>query len=94
MSIMKLKELESHLEKVEEFELPKILLEQFVTPPHIAARILHTIQSSYGDIEGKLVADLGEKVLRLGAVHKLHSNPKRGWSGFALVLTQGIKGKV
>ena len=60
-SCMKLRELESHLEEVETFEAPKILLEQYATPTHIAACMLHTIQSSYGDIEGKLVADLGEK---------------------------------
>lgn len=56
---MKLRELESHLEEVETFEAPKILLEQYATPTHIAACMLHTIQSSYGDIEGKFVADLG-----------------------------------
>ena len=58
-SCMKLRELESHLEEVETFEAPKILLEQYATPTHIAACMLHTIQSSYGDIEGKFVADLG-----------------------------------
>ena len=57
---MKLKELESHLGEVEVFEKPKILLEQYPTPPHIAACLLHTMQSSYGDIEDKLVADLGK----------------------------------
>jgi hypothetical protein len=35
------------------------LLEQYATPTHIAACMLHTIQSSYGDIEGKFVAELG-----------------------------------
>lgn len=60
MSCMKLRELESLLEGVDDFDQPKILLEQYATPSHIAACMLHTIQSSFGDIEGKLVADLGE----------------------------------
>ena len=58
---IKLKELESHLEGVEVFDRPKVLLEQYPTPPHIAACLLHTMQSSFGDVEDKLVADLGEK---------------------------------
>ena len=32
---MKLKELETHLQQVEVFEKPKILLEQYPTRPHI-----------------------------------------------------------
>ena len=49
---MKLRELETHLEDVEAFNNPKILLEQYPTRPHIAACMLHTIQSSYNDIGG------------------------------------------
>lgn len=45
---MKLKELESYLQDVDGFEEPKIALEQYPTPPHIAARMLYTIESSYG----------------------------------------------
>ena len=56
---MKLRELETHLQQVEAFNKPKILLEQYPTRPHIAACMLHTMQSSYDDIEGKLIADLG-----------------------------------
>ncbi|XP_056145103.1 rRNA N6-adenosine-methyltransferase METTL5 [Lampris incognitus] len=56
---MKLKELESCLQQVDTFEDPKILLEQYPTSPHIAACMLYTIHNTYGDIEGKLVADLG-----------------------------------
>lgn len=59
MSKIKLRELESILEDVETFEAPKILLEQYATPPHIAACMLHSIQSSYGDIRDKHIADLG-----------------------------------
>jgi len=56
---MKLKELESHLQQVDEFDAPKILLEQYPTRPHIAACMLHTIAASFGDIEGRTVGDLG-----------------------------------
>jgi len=56
---MKLKELESHLQEVDEFENPKILLEQYPTRPHIAACMLHTMAASFGDVEDKLIADLG-----------------------------------
>lgn len=67
---MKLRELESHLEEVDAFEHPKILLEQYPTRAHIAACMLHTMQSSYGDLEDKLIADLGCGcgVLSIGAV--------------------------
>lgn len=59
MACMKLKTLEQHLQDVEIFEHPKVHLEQYATMPHIAARMLHTIQASFGDIDGKLIADLG-----------------------------------
>jgi len=67
---MKLKELESHLQQVEEFDVPNILLEQYPTRPHIAACMLHTMAASFGDIEGRTVADLGCGcgVLSLGSV--------------------------
>ncbi|XP_037343581.2 rRNA N6-adenosine-methyltransferase METTL5 [Pungitius pungitius] len=57
--MMKPKALESHLQQVDSFKKPKILLEQYPTSPHIAAHMLYTIQSTFNDIEGKLVADLG-----------------------------------
>ena len=90
MAKMKLKELESHLQQVDEFESPKILLgkveklksfgiklklplwhaEQYPTRPHIAACMLHTMEATFGDLEGRTVADLGCGcgVLSLGAV--------------------------
>lgn len=69
-TMMKLRELETHLQQVDGFQKPKILLEQYETRPHIAACVLHTIQSQFGDIEGKLVADLGCGcgMLSIGAV--------------------------
>ena len=56
---MKLKELEGYLQQVDVFEKPKVDLEQYPTTPHIAAHMLYTIDSTFGDIEGKLVGDLG-----------------------------------
>ena len=67
--MMKRKELEQHLQDVEGFEQPKILLEQYETRAHIAACMLHTIESAYGDLFGKTVLDLGCgcSVLSIGA---------------------------
>lgn len=59
MACMKRKHLEEYLEGIEVFENPKVELEQYPTKPHIASHMLYTMQASYGDVEGKLVADLG-----------------------------------
>lgn len=59
MARLKLKVLEEFLQGVDGFEKPKILLEQYVTPSHIASVMLYTIQTKYDDIENKLVCDLG-----------------------------------
>jgi len=40
---MKLKELEGHLGSLEQFPQPKIELEQYPTGPHIASRMLFTV---------------------------------------------------
>lgn len=56
---MKLKELETCLQDLEGFRAPRIDLEQYETQPHLAARTLFSIEQSYGDIDGKIVADLG-----------------------------------
>lgn len=82
---MKLRHLQSFLEQIDGFEKPKILLEQYITPPHLASHMLftiqvnvirnknilfkHCLQSQYGDVTGKLVADLGSGcgALALGA---------------------------
>ncbi|XP_076327439.1 methyltransferase like 5 isoform X2 [Tachypleus tridentatus] len=56
---MKLKELESYLQGLEVFKSPKVKLEQYPTSPHIAARMLHTIDTRYKDLDGCTVADLG-----------------------------------
>ena len=59
LSRMKKKVLQGHLESIEVFDNPKILLEQYPTTPHIAAIMLHQIQTKFGDIEGCSVLDLG-----------------------------------
>ena len=56
---MRLKELEGYLQQVDVFEKPKVDLEQYPTTAHIAAHMLYTIDNTFGDIEGKLVGDLG-----------------------------------
>ena len=67
---MRLKELEGYLQQVRAFEEPKVLLEQYPTSAHIAAHLLYTIETVYGDIEDKVVCDLGVGcgVLSIGAV--------------------------
>lgn len=57
--VLKLKKLEEFLQGVDDFSQPKIRLEQYATPSHIAACMLHTIQAKYGDLDGRFVADLG-----------------------------------
>lgn len=56
---IKRKQLEEWLQDVDEFEKPKILLEQYPTTPHIAACMLYMIHTSYDDIKDKYIADLG-----------------------------------
>ncbi|KAK9816360.1 hypothetical protein WJX74_002367 [Apatococcus lobatus] len=56
---MKLKELNSLLQGVQTFENPKIDLEQYSTGPHLAAQLVFTADTSFGDICGKTVVDLG-----------------------------------
>ncbi|XP_046387844.1 rRNA N6-adenosine-methyltransferase METTL5 [Ischnura elegans] len=59
MARLKLRVLEEYLQTIEGFERPKIHLEQYVTRPHIASHLLHTAQTSFDDLEGKIIADLG-----------------------------------
>nr|CAG4637295.1 EOG090X0BVL [Ceriodaphnia reticulata]SVE73150.1 EOG090X0BVL [Ceriodaphnia reticulata] len=68
--LMKRKELEQHLQDLDGFSKPKILLEQYETRAHIAACMLHTIESAYGDLGQKTILDLGCgcSVLGIGSV--------------------------
>ncbi|KAJ1834538.1 hypothetical protein IWW55_004931 [Coemansia sp. RSA 2706] len=56
---MKLKQLEGYLGEVAGFKDPKVQLEQYPTTAHLAARVLYTAETTYGDIEGRAVVDLG-----------------------------------
>ncbi|KAL0333884.1 UNVERIFIED_CONTAM: rRNA N6-adenosine-methyltransferase METTL5, partial [Sesamum angustifolium] len=56
---MKLKQLEGLLGSLQQFENPKIELEQYPTGPHIASRLLYTAENSFGDVSDKVVADFG-----------------------------------
>lgn len=55
---MKLKQLESCLDQCEGFKSPKVVLEQYTTPPAIAASIIHTIDQRE-QLKHKTVADFG-----------------------------------
>ncbi len=52
------KKLEILLQKLEPFNAPDVLLEQYVTPANVAAEILYTAYLK-GDIKDKTVIDLG-----------------------------------
>jgi len=56
---VKKKTLESTLSKLKPHPKPKVTLEQYTTPPSLAASILHTAAYTYHDIAGKTVCDLG-----------------------------------
>ncbi|KAG0491872.1 hypothetical protein HPP92_005270 [Vanilla planifolia] len=61
---MKLKQLEGLLGTIEQFSNPKMELEQYPTGSHIASRLVYMFfdlqaESTFGDIDGKVVADFG-----------------------------------
>jgi len=65
---MKLKRLEMTLQRVDGFSSPRPALEQYQTPAPLAARLLyHALMK--GDIDGKVICDLGSGtgVLAIGA---------------------------
>jgi putative methylase len=65
---MKLKHLEMKLQRISGYSHPRASLEQYQTPAPLAARLLyHALMK--GDIEGKMVCDLGcgTGVLAIGA---------------------------
>ncbi|GBN21479.1 Methyltransferase-like protein 5 [Araneus ventricosus] len=55
----KVKKLEQILSTLDIFEKPNIALEQYPTPPHIAAHMLHIMAENTGEVEERMVADLG-----------------------------------
>ncbi|KAL0222899.1 hypothetical protein P9112_002289 [Eukaryota sp. TZLM1-RC] len=56
---MKLWELQASLQQVRDFETPKVMLEQYITPADSAAVLLYNADFSYNDIADKNVCDLG-----------------------------------
>jgi predicted RNA methylase len=56
---MKLRNLQALLEGFEGPPAPKIDLEQYPTPPRLAAEVIFNAANLHGDIAGKRVADLG-----------------------------------
>uniref|UniRef100_A0A7S1SMY4 Methyltransferase small domain-containing protein n=1 Tax=Tetraselmis chuii TaxID=63592 RepID=A0A7S1SMY4_9CHLO len=67
---MKLKQLESMLQDVEPFEVPKIELEQYPTTAHLASHFLFEVENRFGELDGCSVLDLGcgTAMLSIGAV--------------------------
>lgn len=65
-----IKQLEYFLQDLDGFEAPKVKLEQYITPPHIAAVVLNEIHCVNDDIENKFIADLGcgSGMLTLGSI--------------------------
>lgn len=68
---MALKRLESDLESLDVFKEPKLSLEQYHTPPKVAAEMLHAIDLDFG-LSGRSVLDLGCGcgILGLGCVNR------------------------
>lgn len=56
---MKLRNLQALLEGFEGFPEPNIDLEQYPTPPRLAAEVIFNAENLHDDIQGKVVADLG-----------------------------------
>lgn len=57
--IVRKKELEVFLTKIKPHPKPKLIFEQYTTPPSLAANILYTATYIFGDITCKSVCDLG-----------------------------------
>ncbi|MCX8175967.1 MAG: METTL5 family protein [Candidatus Bathyarchaeota archaeon] len=67
--VVRKRELEIFLSKVKPHPQPKLILEQYTTPPSLAADILYTATYTFNDITRKSVCDLGcgSGILALGA---------------------------
>ena len=58
-AVIKPKRLEHQLQQLEDVATPSFKLEQYKTPPEIAAHLLWQVQEIYNDIEDKDILDLG-----------------------------------
>eukprot|EP00055_Hartaetosiga_balthica_P016545 m.105331 g.105331 ORF g.105331 m.105331 type:complete len:214 (-) comp9129_c0_seq1:2374-3015(-) len=56
---MKLREFEGYLQQLKGFDSPKIAFEQYITPAHLASRVLFAMDQSFDDLEDKIVGDFG-----------------------------------
>ena len=56
---MTLKQLQTQLQQLSTFSNPIVDLEQYPTSPHLASHMIYTAESSFGDIMGHSVLDLG-----------------------------------
>ncbi|CAN8069836.1 unnamed protein product [Agarophyton chilense] len=67
---MRLRELEAALQRVAPFTRSSVRLEQYATPAHIAARMVHVADVTFDDVRDKMICDLGcgAGVLSLGAL--------------------------
>ena len=52
-------EVTSALQELQGFAKPKIELEQYLTPPELASHFVCAAERTYGDVDGKVVMDLG-----------------------------------
>lgn len=65
------RQLEIILENLSPHPKPRVLYEQYTIPGYLAAHMLHTADVNFGDIQGKVVADLGAGAGRLAIGAKL-----------------------
>ena len=56
---MKRKIVESILEGLRGFTKPSVVLEQYPTPAHLAADVMHFADEGFDDVQDKVVLDLG-----------------------------------
>lgn len=72
---MRKRELEILISRIPQLPNPKPHLEQYATPPHLAARMLWVAALTYRDLPAELVLDLGAGTGRLGLGAALLGSP-------------------